>query len=149
MSRCGFTGFMHEWLSDYLANRLQTVKVAGMSSEACFINVGVPQGSVLGPILFLIYINAIFSVKLKGKTTVFADDLGCCYSADSMLDLISNINHDVELLRFWFGNHKLVVSKKTKLLFFNLPNLYHLDNCIGLHCVHCKKFYPNKLVAWK
>ena len=111
--KCGFRGFCLKWFSSYLSGRSQTVKIAASLGENRALKVGVPQGSVLGPVLFLVYVNSIFSISLKGSPTAFADDLACYYSETSLIDLFSSINHDVELLRYWFGSHKLIVSKKT------------------------------------
>ena len=114
---------MIEWFRSYLKNRPQKVKIDNNRSEFQFNNLGVPQGSVLGPTLFLIYINSLFSLRFKGALTAFADDVGCVYGSVSRLDLISDINYDLELLRLWFADHKLIISSKTRIMFFSLSLL--------------------------
>lgn len=70
----GIRGNLHKWLADFLLNRKMVVEVSGVSSSPRRVLSGVPQGSVLGPILFLIFINNIAS-SLSCKHKIFADDL--------------------------------------------------------------------------
>lgn len=78
------------------------VKVGSSLSNPVTISLGVPQGSVLGPILFLVYLNSIFSLPFYGKVTAFADDLAIAYGSSNYLDLIAGVNKDVHLLRGGF-----------------------------------------------
>ena len=80
------------WFSSYLTNRNQFCKVNGVSSKTEGIHCGVPQGSCLGPLLFLIYINDLpFSLK-KGKVTMYADDTSISYSSKSLEDINQTLN---------------------------------------------------------
>lgn len=74
----------------------------------------------LVPYFFLIYINSLFSCPFKGLLTAFADDVGFSYGSNSVLDLISDLNWDLFLLRDWFAKHSLSISSKTKIMFFSL-----------------------------
>lgn len=58
----GFSGMVIAWLNSYLAGRVQRIEIDGILSEETIINIGVPQGSVLGPLLFLLYINCMQAV---------------------------------------------------------------------------------------
>ena len=110
--KSGFRGFMYDWLASYLVNRKQVVKIKDSISSTKLINMGVPQGSVLGPLLFVVFINSLFLQNFNGKLTAFADDTALSYSDFSYLNLCSLINNDLEVLRKWFHLHKLVISKK-------------------------------------
>lgn len=135
----GFRGFFYSWLESYLKNRTQKVKINNVLSGSKAINLGVPQGSVLGPILFLIYVNSIFEQPFMGKVKAFADDLAIAYDSTSPLNLCCEINHDVHLLRTWFANHKLIVSQKTKLLFFSLGTKVLTDVDVMFHAPDCTR----------
>lgn len=113
------------------------IKIKNIYSSPKSIMTGVPQGSVLGPILFLIYVNSLFIQPFKGKVTAFADDTALSYSNKSLLNVFSDVNHDLDLLRKWFSIHKLTISDKTKFMIFNinskicddLPLFYHSPSC--------------------
>ena len=85
----GITGSLNEWFSDYLTDRKQCVVINGHSSEYGTIEAGVPQGSVLGPLLFLIFIDDI-KEGLESKISLFADD-----SLFYMVSNLHNTNKDV------------------------------------------------------
>jgi len=131
---------MHNWFASYLKDRSQVVKIGSTFSDSCKISLGVPQGSVLGPILFLVYINSIFTQKLCGKVTAFADDLGITYAESTQFNLVANINHDVELLRKWFTAHKLLISDKTRLMYVNLSRQESPSINIDFHDANCQRF---------
>ena len=76
----GFRGISHEWLKSYLTGRKQFVSCNGGESSLLEIKLGVPQGSVLGPLLFLIYINDISNCLIYSKAFIFADDTALLYS---------------------------------------------------------------------
>ena len=117
LSHLGVRGNIFKWFESYLRNRFQIVKVNGLLSDPGQISCGVPQGSVLGPLLFLIYFNSIFEVNLIGHTTAFADDLALTYAAK---DILSNnyfeIKSDLFKLSKWFFYHKLSVSNKSRIM---------------------------------
>ena len=80
------------WFTSYLTNRKQFCKVNGVCSKTKDIRCGVPQGSCLGPLLFLIYINGLpFSLK-KAKVTMYADDTSISYSSSSLEDVNRTLN---------------------------------------------------------
>ena len=74
MEHYGIRGIANDWFNSYLKNRKQYVSINGYESKIANINFGVPQGSVLGPLLFLIYINDLNKTIKYSKTRHFADD---------------------------------------------------------------------------
>jgi len=118
------------------------MKIGSCKSDESFLTLGVPQGSVLDPILFLIYIDSIFSLKLHSTSIGFADDLSCVLNCKSQFDLSAKLNADLEMIRHWFLAHKLVISSKTKLMLFNPfgANYSFDDFLFTFHSAGCKKF---------
>lgn len=143
LHKIGIRGVPLGWFESYLKNRIQQTKIGSERSVESVINTGVPQGSVLGPILFLIYFNSLLSLDFKGKLVAFADDVAFVYS-DLSVDKISNdIEQDLILLSDWFYSHCLILSDKTKLMHFkrgtnsstSMPSLKcHLPNCDKSYC---------------
>jgi retron-type reverse transcriptase len=76
----GIRGVINNWFRSYLTDRIQTTQIGGYISSKHTVNLGVPQGSVLGPLLFLIYINDIHKSSEVFKFYLFADDTNLVYS---------------------------------------------------------------------
>ena len=83
------------WFTSYLTNRKQLCKVNGICSKTKDIHCGVPQGSCLGPLLFLLCINDLpFAIK-KGKVTMYADGTSISYSSSSLVDIDQTLNSEL------------------------------------------------------
>ena len=97
MLHYGIKGIEHDWFRSYLNNRKQFCNVNGVSSEIQAIEIGVPQGSCLGPLLFLLYINDLPFALKKTHATMYADDTTICYASDDMeeLNAIVNAEHGI------------------------------------------------------
>ena len=96
----GINGALLNWISDYLDNRKQKVVIKSCHSNTKLITAGVPQGSVLGPLLFLIYVNDI-SDRLLSLTRLVADDSSLFYPASSIQDIEGIISDDLRILGNW------------------------------------------------
>ena len=112
------------WLNDYIKNRKQKVKVKDCLSESGELKGGVPQGSVLGPLLFLLYINDIAD-NTRSLCRLFADDTSLSYSSSDMNEIETSLNYDLNELYNW--SEKWLVDfnpQKTEcVLFTNSRNL--------------------------
>ena len=98
------------WFTSYLTNRKQFCKVNGVFSKTEDIRCGVPQGSCLGPLLFLIYINDLpFSLK-KAKVTMYADDTSISFSSSSLEDIDQTLNSELSHLKQWLLGNKLSLN---------------------------------------
>ena len=86
------------WFQSYLSNCKQYVSINGESSEPLEINCGVPQGSVLGPLLFLLYINDLPNISKVLDFYLFADDTNIYYESNSIQDLEKTINKELNKL---------------------------------------------------
>ena len=122
----GIEGDFLKWLTDYLNGRQQKVIIRGCTSTFKVIQAGVPQGSVLGPLLFLIYVNDIAD-SLLSLTRLFADDSSLFYSASSLDDIQGLINHDLILLSQWAKQWLVTFNpSKTEAILFTLRNFDHM-----------------------
>ena len=88
------------WLSNYLKNRKKKVVIQATKSKLLPLRAGVPQGSVLGPLLFLIYVNDT-AESLLSLTRLYADDSSLYYSASSLRDIEGIINYDLRNVSIW------------------------------------------------
>ena len=96
----GFGDSLLTWFNSYLRNRKQKVVIQSAESNYLPLSAGVPQGSVLGPLLFLIYVNDITD-SLLSLTRLYADDSSLYYSATSLKDIEGIINQDLKSVSSW------------------------------------------------
>jgi hypothetical protein len=103
----------NQWVESYLDNRMQRTSFNGKYSQPRGINLGVPQGSVLGPLKFIIYMNHIGSADKECQYYLFADDTLLSVSGNSFQECLEKLNRDLEKLSKWlkFNKLKLNVSK--------------------------------------
>ena len=106
----GIKGQALNLLKSYLTNRKQKCQIKNVFSSERLINCGVPQGSILGPLLFLLYINDLPHCLSKTKPRLFADDTNLTASANSVTDLEAAVNSDLENLRKWLIANKLSLN---------------------------------------
>ena len=119
----GIRGTIHSWFEDYLTNRTQCTVHDGHTSLKLDISTGVPQGSVLGPILFLIYINDIVNVFTWAKTILFADDMTLYFTGSNNDIRFHLANQDLNKLHSWCLSNRLTINTdKTHFMFFSNRN---------------------------
>ena len=126
MKAYGIDGDLLKWFDSYLESRKQRVVIKESSSSLRNISAGVPQGSVLGPLLFLIYINDI-SERLISLCRLFADDTSFSYSSHDGLHIQNVIDHDLKELDEW--SQKWLMSfnpNKTEIMLFSNVETPHL-----------------------
>ena len=115
----GIRGVPVDWFKSYFNERQQFVVYNGISSQKIPINCGVPQGSILGPLLFLLYINDICNASDILNYVLFADDTNLFHSHKNLSFLIDQVNHELFKLSDWFAGNRLSINfEKTKVMIF-------------------------------
>ena len=122
LQRNGISGSLLAWLTDYLSNRSQSVLINGQCSAWLSILAGVPQGSVLGPLLFLIFINDITYCVRHCQIRLFADDTSLFIEVDNRQDAALKIDEDLEAISQW---------AKKWLVQFSPPKTDFQDKTLG------------------
>jgi exonuclease III len=138
LSSCGISGIVLRWLRSYLSNRTQYVEITGSSrliqnikykSHTSTVKLGVPQGSVLGPLLFLVFINDLPECIKTRNTSLFADDSSFLVSAMDYRLLVERCQSLLNDLERWFQANGLMVNvTKSCLINFRLSNLSKLND---------------------
>ena len=104
---------------NYLKNQTQFVEINKKSSNVLPVNHRVPQVSVLGPLLFLIYFNDLNGIVNFSKIPHFAYDTNILYASNSLKDINKKINHDLKFIAEWLKANKIALnSGKTELVLF-------------------------------
>ena len=123
----GISGTPLLWFHSYLSNRVQCVNYCGATSTNKSLSIGVPQGSILGPLLFLIYINDIYVASPIFKFLLYADDTTltstmCCFNSNTLSVNSHDINIELQKVFDWLCSNRLSMNvSKTKFMVFHAP----------------------------
>ena len=126
----GIRGHALEWINNYLTDRTQYVVYNNGTSHHGTVSMGVPQGSILGPLLFLIYINDLPNVSNVLFYLLFADDTNIFISGQNIDSMCEQLNLALSSISQWFISNKLLLNvTKTNLMVFTTKNkVYDVDN---------------------
>ena len=119
----GIRGSALKWFNSYLSNISQYVSINNTTSDTKHITCGVPQGSVLGPLLFLLYINDLPNISNQLPFFLFADDTNIYSEANNLDEIQEVMNEGLKLLRDWLIANRLALNvSKTNFTIFSPPN---------------------------
>ena len=119
LTNYGIRGLTNDWLKSYLCDRQQRVLFNNTLSSPETVSCGVPQGSILGPLLFLLYINDLPSCTSIPHFVLFADDTNILFSHQDPKALETQVNNELKHISNWFKLNKLSLNiKKTNFMIF-------------------------------
>ena len=142
-----YRGLANECFKSYLSNRKQYVSINGYDSNLADVKFRVPQGPVLGPLLFLIYINDLNQALRFCKVHHFADDTNLIHFSKSVYRLNKYVNLDLKNLTYWLNANRISLNvKKTELVIFKHQRK-KLESPIKIKLSR-KRLYPSKSVKY-
>jgi hypothetical protein len=118
----GFRGITLKWFNNYLSDRQQYVHYNLCKSDVKGMTCGVPQGSILGPLLFILYVNDIIYTSSILNFVLFADDTTILYSHKNLADKLNMVNIELQKVTNWFRANKLSINTaKTNYMIMGTP----------------------------
>ena len=133
-----------QWIRNYLSNRKQKCTVNGISSREFNIKCGVPQGSILGPLLFLLYINDIDYSLIHSKVLLYADDTVIYANHKEEAYARLWVSEDLNILVNWCNINQLTINKdKTKMMLFGTRNMIKRGKRADVYMTGSKLQYVN------
>jgi hypothetical protein len=146
----GTRGITKTWLESYLSSHSQYVEITAKAEDTynhkytspCrIIKHGVPQGSILGPLLFLLYTNDLPRYVQNAKVVLYADDINIVLTDEDLTRLQDRVNNTMKQLELWFSNNNMIINvNKTKAMLFHLKN----NNVIDAPHI----FYKNEKISY-
>ena len=116
----GIRGIPLKWFESYLLNMKQYASINGYSSEELTLRHGVPQSSVLGPLLFLIFINDLPNVSKHLIFYLFADDTNIYFESTDLLQIQKVVNRELQKVRKWLEANRLTLNIERPILLFSI-----------------------------
>ena len=144
LKNSGISGKLLHWFSDYLGNRRQRVVLPGGKSDWKSISAGVPQGSILGPLLFLVFINDIVQ-DITSFIKLFADDTSLYIIVDTPSNTAESLNADIEKIRIWA--EKWLVSfnpTKSEAILFSRKRNHQVHPPLEMNSISIKEVENHK-----
>ena len=153
LSKYGMRGIPLAWFTDYLNNRQQYVKMGNVESNKLQMTCGVPQGSTLGPLLFLLYINDMPNCSKKLSFRIFADDTNIFYSSTNIREVENVMNEELTNIRRCCAINKLSINlKKTNFMIISAKRKVlqpiHIGNITETDYIKYLGVYIDKYISW-
>ena len=133
LHKLSYMGVLHKelaWFKDYLHDRTQVLDFQGVSSDPEPIPIAVPQGSILGPLLFILHVNDLPNVVNRCSMLMYADDTVLFYAAFKVDALQERLNEELKAIECWLRQNSLVLNvyKTEALVFGTSPRLSNINS---------------------
>ena len=135
LKNSGFNANVVKWFKSYLCGRTQVTKMGKEKSPPLSVTCGVPQGSILGPMLFTVYINDLPDIFTDSKVSLYADDTAILFSDPDPEVLESVLNDELKVASNWFGHNKLSLNA-TKSRFMIFGTRSQVESCRNVKVKH-------------
>ena len=143
----GIRGIANQWFFSYLSNRQQSVVHNGYESEFKVINCGVPQGSILGPLRFLLYINDLTNVSSFFMPILFADDTNLFCTGTDLKEIIRLVNEEISKTYAWVNANRLAFNiDKTNFMLCTLKSFSHCIDDIVINQIKIQEVKETKFL---
>ena len=137
-----------KWFDSYLTNRLQYVTYNNIKSDKERVKCGVPQGSILGPLLFLLYINDLTTVSTTSLSVLFADDTNIFMSGKNLPSTAMALNEQITAIYEWLYCNKLSLNVlKTHYIIFTQRNKKVNYISLYINNVSIERVYVTKFLG--
>ena len=145
----GIRGSAHNLLKRYLSNRQQKVKLNKVSSQLETVDMGVPQGTILGPLLFLLYINDLLQIIPEDSIVAYADDTAIVTTAKTRKEVETKMNETLHIVSTWISLNKLSLNtdKTVYIEFGNQVNSTPKNLNINIQGTKIKRVESNKYLG--
>ena len=138
MYKYGIRGIAFKWMESFLSNRLQFVLFKDVQSEYATVTCGVPQGSIMDPLLFVLYVNDIANVSTSLLPILFADDTYVFLTGNNIDQMIEIMNGELNNVFIWLNSNNLSLNvKKPQFMVFSLRKhiITNTDMCINYQII--------------
>ena len=135
LRKYGVLGIEFKWFMSYLTDCKQSCTLSGENSSFKIVKCGIPQGSCLGPLLFLIFLNNFPSVLRRATPSMFMDDTSMWVASDSVPELLHLLRNEITLLEKWIWDNKLTLNtlKTEFILISSKPKLREIEETCCIH----------------
>jgi len=154
-SSYGINDICLSWFKSYLNKRKQITNINGFLGQESEVVYGVPQGSILGPILFIMYINSLCDMNVDGKIVVYADDTCLLISGSNWENLRQKTERNFKKIIKWLNTKKLTLNfNKTMFMVFSIQNIlppfeeFSFHECSNASTCNCSKINIVKRIKY-